>query len=95
MLPPEAKLAIELGVCGGEHAAVTGGEQFAGMKREAGHIRMRLADPFPAFVQTNLAAYSAGGILDDRKVVLASNGLLRSKYWVNFSTTAPSPNARG
>jgi hypothetical protein len=73
VLPPKAKLAIELRICGGEHAAVTGREQFAGMKREARYIGMWLANLLPSIVPRNLAAHSAGSILNDGKVMLVGN----------------------
>ena len=69
----EPELAVERGVCRGQHPAVAGGQQLAGMKREAGNEAVRPPDPLPLPVPLDFATHGAGGVLDDRYPVPAGH----------------------
>src|ERR1041384_3925554 len=71
VLTKKTKLRIESGIVSCQHAAVTGSNQLAGMKREAGHVTVRPSDPFPIAFAQDLAADRASGIFYQFQIVSA------------------------
>ena len=71
VLAQEPELRVPLGVAGGQHAALAGGDDLAGVEGEAGDVPVGLADGLPAVADADLAADGAGGVLDDRQAVPA------------------------
>ena len=71
LLSQEPELAVPVPARGCQHAALAGRDQLAGVKREAGDVAVRLADPLPAAFQEQLAANGAGRVFDQRQVVPA------------------------
>jgi hypothetical protein len=60
----KTRISVDLGVRGGNHAAIPGGNDLAGVKRETGHIASRLADSLPATLPLDVAPNRTGSIFN-------------------------------